>query len=213
MRLFVAVVPPAEVVEELAAAVAPLRSAAPRLRWSEPDRWHVTLAFLGQVPDAVRPGLADRLDRVTRRHGPVDLTLAGGGRFGDRVLWVGVSGDLAPLAAGVRRAVERAGVTTMDNKPLRAHLTLARVPNGRRVDLRPLVDSLRQAVPARSWVMSGISLMSSVGGPSPVYRTEMQWVLRGERPRRRGRDDHTGDADAGEAGAGGGGAGGDVAAP
>lgn len=181
-RLFVAVAPPPAVVAELERAVRPLRSVEPRLRWSSPERWHVTLAFLGPVADEVRPALSERLARVARRHPPAELALAGGGRFGTRVLWIGISGDLGRLATGVRRAATRAGLTAGDDRPLRAHLTLARVPEGHHADLRPLAETLRRSVPPRSWMMSEISLMSSHGGPSPVYRTGQAWVLRGRAP-------------------------------
>ena len=49
MRLFVAVVPPDAALAELEDAVAPLREAAPELRWTGAASWHLTLAFLGEV--------------------------------------------------------------------------------------------------------------------------------------------------------------------
>jgi len=52
MRLFVAVLPPQGALAELEAAVAPLRPAWPDLRWAGQDRWHLTLAFLGEQPEA-----------------------------------------------------------------------------------------------------------------------------------------------------------------
>lgn len=55
MRLFVALTPPAEVVEELRVSTAALRAAlpepAPVLRWTRPEQWHLTLVFLGEVGD------------------------------------------------------------------------------------------------------------------------------------------------------------------
>jgi LigT like Phosphoesterase len=48
MRLFVAIAPPAAVLDELDALVEPLRSSRQDLRWTNREAWHVTLAFLGQ---------------------------------------------------------------------------------------------------------------------------------------------------------------------
>ena len=40
MRLFVAVTPPPEALDELRAATAEMRSARPELRWTRPDPGH-----------------------------------------------------------------------------------------------------------------------------------------------------------------------------
>jgi 2'-5' RNA ligase len=90
VRAFVALVPPDDVLGELADAVAPVRAAHPDLRWTPAAQWHLTLAFLGEVDEGVLPELVERLARAARRHPPVSLALAGGGRFGDRVLWTRV---------------------------------------------------------------------------------------------------------------------------
>ena len=92
MRAFVALTPPPAALDELAAAVAPLRAAHPDLRWAPPAQWHLTLAFLGEIDEAVLPELTARLARAARRFTPLSLALAGGGRFGDRVLWTRVHG-------------------------------------------------------------------------------------------------------------------------
>ena len=60
-RLFVAVWPPAELLEKLAGLVRP---DVPFLRWTTRDQWHVTLRFLGSVAeDEVEP-LVRSLDRL-----------------------------------------------------------------------------------------------------------------------------------------------------
>ncbi|WP_083418175.1 RNA 2',3'-cyclic phosphodiesterase [Pseudofrankia sp. BMG5.36] len=198
-RLFVAVTPPAEVIEALVTAVGRARPAAPALRWVDVERIHLTLAFLGTVDDVLREDLSDRLGRVARRHPPVAVQLAGAGRFGHRVLWVGVTGELAPLAAGVRRAAAKAGVAGLDDRPLRAHLTLARARDDRRsgwedgpgragsgrgtsgVDLRPVLAALGE-LPALAWTVDRFDLMRSVLGRHPYYTVESTWPLDGARP-------------------------------
>ena len=90
MRAFVALIPPARALAELDDAVAPLRAAHPDLRWTPREQWHLTLAFLGEVDEAVLPNLTERLARAAHRHRRMELAFAGGGRFGDRVLWTRV---------------------------------------------------------------------------------------------------------------------------
>ena len=81
MRLFVAVQPPQNALKELDAAVAPLRSAWPDLRWAGQDRWHLTLAFLGEVADTRLDGLRERLARAASRHNEMRVRIGRGGAF------------------------------------------------------------------------------------------------------------------------------------
>ena len=69
MRLFVALVPPDEVVEDLAEFLAPRQEApeAAGMRWTAPDQWHVTLAFMGDVADRHLDDLVERLGRASAR--------------------------------------------------------------------------------------------------------------------------------------------------
>ncbi|MDT0343239.1 RNA 2',3'-cyclic phosphodiesterase [Streptomyces litchfieldiae] len=124
MRLFAAVLPPPEAVAELETAVRESRALpeADRLRWAEPDGWHITLAFYGETDPGQLPGLYARLAEAALTHEPFPLRLTGCGTFGDRVLWAGVGGataDLVSLATAVGP-----GVGTHDE--YRPHLTLAR---------------------------------------------------------------------------------------
>jgi RNA 2',3'-cyclic 3'-phosphodiesterase len=169
-NLFVALVPPPAALTPLVEAVAGLRDQAPDLGWVAPNRWHVTLCFLGPVE--VNDELPDRLARVAARHAPATVRVSGGGRFGKRVLWARLEADLRPLAAGVNRAAERAGYAVED-RPFRAHLTLAR---GRRnTDLRPLAAELTH-VTGPSWAAGEIVLMR---GGQPDYERLETWRLSG----------------------------------
>jgi 2'-5' RNA ligase len=182
MRLFVAVSPPPDVLAELRSATAVVRRAHPGLRWTRPAQWHLTLVFLGGVDDDARADLSTRLDRITARHPPMRLALHGAGRFGDRVLWTRVRGDLVPLrelAASVRAAAGRAGIP-VEERPYRPHLTLARGRDG--TDLRPAVDALA-AFAGRTWTASELHLVCSHLGAGPDrtsrYETLSSWPLTG----------------------------------
>jgi RNA 2',3'-cyclic 3'-phosphodiesterase len=194
-RLFVAVTPPAAVVEALAAAVARARPAAPGLRWVDLGGAHLTLVFLGEVADELRAGLDERLARVARGHASAPVRLEAPGQFDDRVLWAGVGGDLAALAVDLRHAATQAGVAGIDPRPLRAHLTLAYARAARRAgegrepaggmlaepdsataDLG-LARAALEELPALTWTVDGVALMSSARGRRPVYAVETSWRL------------------------------------
>src|ERR671920_691557 len=78
--MFAAVVPPDDVVEDLEEFLAPRREAAP-FRWTQPDQWHLTLAFMADVPERSLDDLLERLIRAGRRRTPFTLSIGGGGAF------------------------------------------------------------------------------------------------------------------------------------
>jgi 2'-5' RNA ligase len=186
MRSFVALVPPAEVLAELGTALETL-PAEPRLRWTRPEQRHLTLAFLGEVDDRTGDRLVERLTRVARRHPPLNLSLAGGGRFGDGVLWTGVDGDrlaLRRLVDSVRAAARRSGLPTEHRRPHRPHLTLARAA-APVSDLRPLVVALNDFV-GSTWTARELHLVRSHLGEGPGgsarHVTVATWALTGRGP-------------------------------
>jgi 2'-5' RNA ligase len=180
MRLFVAIVLPPAVAAELAAQAAPLRSAWPGLRWASPDAWHLTLAFLGEVPEEVLPGLAERLKRAAGRHPAQDLAVRGGGAFPGaaraRVVWAGIEADraaLRKLAASVAAGARRAGAPPPDEgRRYRPHVTLARLRDP--ADVRPLAAELA-GLSGTGWTAADIHLIRShPPGAAPGSRPRYQ---------------------------------------
>ncbi|HET6698186.1 MAG TPA: RNA 2',3'-cyclic phosphodiesterase [Nocardioidaceae bacterium] len=135
--MFVALIPPADVVEDLAAFVAPRQEAdtvAGALRWTSEEQWHVTLAFLPGVADRHLDDLCARLERAAARRTGLELAVRGGGAFPNparaRVLYAGVEArdpdELSRLATGVRAAATKSGAGA-DGGRFHPHLTLARL--------------------------------------------------------------------------------------
>ncbi|MFD4632678.1 RNA 2',3'-cyclic phosphodiesterase [Streptomyces sp. NPDC058284] len=188
MRLFAAVLPPDTATSELAAAAHALKqlSGADELRWTARESWHFTLAFMAEADDAVVPDLAARLARAAHRTPPFSLALRGGGHFGDRALWAGVTGDVAALRLLARRAdaaARKAGITMEEqHRPYRPHLTLAR---GRgEPDLAPYADALGSFA-GTAWPVRELTLVrselprSGVPGERPRYEAVGRWSLGG----------------------------------
>ncbi|MFC7326471.1 RNA 2',3'-cyclic phosphodiesterase [Marinactinospora rubrisoli] len=183
MRLFVALTPSAAALDRLHRAVAPVRARAGgrALRWMPREEWHITLLFLGQVPDPEVPGLRDLLGREVAGRRAMRLALRGAGTFPadaarGRVLWAGLDGDLEPLADladALRSAAEAHGVP-IEARPFVPHLTLARSRGPH--DLTGPRDELA-AMTGSPWRAGEVELVCSRAGDGPRYRTLATWRL------------------------------------
>jgi RNA 2',3'-cyclic 3'-phosphodiesterase len=187
VRLFVAAYPSPEALVHFGSLVSTLAVGQPRgpgqsLRLVPPDRMHLTLVFLGDVPEdrlpAVKAAVATAVARWVggheRRARQPHIRIGGGGRFGRgrfTTLWAGLRGDLAALGdlvADVRREL-RAAKLPFDVKPFRPHVTLAR-PGDRLsdADLAADLHALCQ-YQGPEWPLGSIDLVESHQGPNITY--------------------------------------------
>jgi RNA 2',3'-cyclic 3'-phosphodiesterase len=156
MRLFIAV----HLAPETRAAVEAIQARFRRLdpgdavRWVDPKGIHLTLKFLGEVPDAEVAPLEAALDAAIAGRTAPELGASGTGGFPNsrrpRVLWVGLreEGDrLKPLQAAVEAAVRPLGWEP-EARPFQPHLTLGRVREDERGRSRQLDPSLLEALAA-----------------------------------------------------------------
>jgi 2'-5' RNA ligase len=127
-RLFVAIELPPDVKERLVA----LQTHIPTARWVNPEQMHLTLRFLGDVPENRVESVKSALETV--QSPGFDLALRGVGRFppqnkkAPRVLWVGIPSQ--PLVMDLQEKIEnelRLAGFPPDNKAFHPHITLARL--------------------------------------------------------------------------------------
>lgn len=166
MRLFVAAALPACLREALAETSAALRSCV-RGRYVPSDSFHITLAFLGEVPGAE---LADAIAAVDeacagRPAIPVSLgELDAFGRSRTATLWQGVGDgavELAELAQAVRGALKRHGLAC-DPHAFVPHVTLMRAAD---LTAGTLPPPLRSDGTIREVCL----FRSDLSGPRPRY--------------------------------------------
>lgn len=185
VRVFIALAPPDPAKEELAQELRPLYGTHPHVRWNRVEDWHITLAFLGELPARTVPLLRPPLADLAAAHRSPLLSLHGGGTFDERVAWSGIAGDLDALhllAADVRSVVKGCGVA-LEDRPLRPHLTLARVRRGDHTSASEIAARL-DGFRGHAWHAERLHLVGSNAGRGQEqirYRDIAAWPLGGTR--------------------------------
>ncbi|MCH8219441.1 MAG: RNA 2',3'-cyclic phosphodiesterase [Planctomycetes bacterium] len=104
--------------------------------WVRPEAIHLTLKFLGDIPDLRSVDLCRVTEEVTRRHAPFSVEVGHVGHFGGRcakVLWVGAGQTSEPLSAlqsDLAECLDAAG-WPQEVRRYSAHLTLCRIRSGK----------------------------------------------------------------------------------
>lgn len=142
MRLFVGLAVDEAVKEALERLTLRLRAKDDGLRWSTPDQWHVTLVFLGEVDDEARTRLARELGQVCAPMLRLRMERLGVfERAGILHVEVEVSPELLRLYDAIAAVVRKVGLE-VEERPYRAHITLARAKNR---DGRKTIGRLRRS--------------------------------------------------------------------
>ncbi|HML08160.1 MAG TPA: RNA 2',3'-cyclic phosphodiesterase [Xanthobacteraceae bacterium] len=124
-RLFTAVEIPPGVVQSLAM----MRGGLPGARWIDPENYHLTLRFIGDIDDGLARDIAGLLGRV--RRAPFELRLDGLSSFGGRkpralVAAAAAVTPLMDLQAEHERLLQRLGLEP-EGRKYTPHVTLARL--------------------------------------------------------------------------------------
>lgn len=175
-RLFTALEVPTDVRMSLTGLRGGLRGA----RWIEPENYHITLRFIGDVDDRTADDVADALDRVHAKN--VRIHLQGLGSFGSKKphsVWARVSPDrnLMELQAEHERVLQKVGLEP-ERRRYTPHVTVARLKGASPVEVASWL-AVRGDFSARPYAAPRFVLMSSKasvgGGP---YIVEESYALR-----------------------------------
>ena len=170
MRLFVGVELCAEVRQRAGAATEQLRARLQTecpgfsVRWIEPENFHITLWFLGEVHDERVAAVTRALDRPFDEE-PFDSSFARLGAFpprgAPRVLWIGVAEGQRALQSLHQQLTDR--LTPLgfrgEERAYSAHLTIGRVK-----------DVPRRCVPA---IRAAIEEQDAAIGSCPIERVTL----------------------------------------
>lgn len=124
-RLFTAL----EVPRDAALSLSLLRGGLPAARWIDPENYHITLRFIGDVDTRTADEIVAGLDRIARE--PFTITLRGLDAFGSKkphsvYASVAPSAPLDALQADIDRLGRRLGLAA-DARRFVPHVTLARL--------------------------------------------------------------------------------------
>ena len=133
MRLFIALDLDEAIRNRIALFLDGVRGFAPDVRWVQSESLHVTLKFIGEMPNERVEEIKQSLSKV--ESGPLEITFRAFGFFptpkSARVFWVGIESgpQLASLAKAVDDATASLGIPRED-RAFSPHLTLARGGGG-----------------------------------------------------------------------------------
>ena len=183
IRLFVAL----ELPEELRDRAAMVQRGVTGARWVPPENLHITLRFIGEVPEDRYDDIVYALEGVKSE--PFTLTIAGAGHFESRgrvrALWLGIERDpsLMALNKRIESALVRAGLPPEERK-YTPHLTIARLNEASPAQVSGWLqaNNMFRAIP---WPRESFVLFSSFQSRNgAIYRPENEFALRrGQDPR------------------------------
>jgi 2'-5' RNA ligase len=186
VRAFLAVPAEAAWVESARVFTARIKSRLPRASWTRPESFHITLRFLGEITEEAAARFADAVGPAARMLAEGEMRGAGPVAFPSRARVLGVAfdpQDAGALLGAVARAAE-AGARSIgclpEERPLRPHVTLARVRTPwPAAALDEFFDAVREwAMPA--WRVRSVVLYASRLDPAgAVHAPLRQWAATG----------------------------------
>lgn len=130
IRTFIAAeIPWCQLLDEL---LDKLKKSGARLSVPKAEGMHVTLKFLGDIPENSVQKISDSLAKVASLHSSFEAKLIGTGCFpgsrNPRVLWVGMDdgGKLGEIAKAVDNEMNKLGFE-LERRPFTPHITVGRV--------------------------------------------------------------------------------------
>ncbi len=179
-RTFIAVPMPDAIGDRLTKLQNRLKPKLPSIRWNEVRPFHITLAFLGDVPYVDLSPICEAVARAARTVRRFEIEVAGLGVFPSpakpRVLWAGLTGPglerLAELHKAVADAVAEAGHRP-DDARFSPHVTLGRIkPGGGKTpsaDWAAILESHREWSAGAFTVGEAVAYSSTLTPEGPAY--------------------------------------------
>lgn len=132
IRSFIAIELTAEIKEKLREAQSLFYNISGKFNWIRPEQMHITLRFLGSVPEGNIEKIAEAMEKATKGISPFIITCMGLGCFPNpdypRILWVGLEypATLRQLQKRLEKELVDIGFEE-EQRDFVPHLTIARI--------------------------------------------------------------------------------------
>jgi len=178
MRLFIAIdldeAAREAIADEQRRLKAAIGSTRATIKWVRAEQMHLTLVFLGEIPEARSSAIVDAVGQPVAQP-PFDLTFGGIGAFPPRgapnVLWIGAAkgeGQAVVLQRQLADRIAALGIV-LDRRPFHPHLTLARLKDSRPSDRPAVLAADRENVAAVAHVDHATLYQSKLSSQGPTY--------------------------------------------
>ncbi len=122
-----------EIPQEIGQSLSSLRGGLPGARWIDPENYHVTLRFIGDIDDALAHDIASLLDGISRKSFELQfdgLSSFGGNKPRAIIASIAPTRALMELQAEHENIMKRMRVPS-DSRKFIPHVTLARLRDSR----------------------------------------------------------------------------------
>ena len=133
IRSFIAIEVPLPLQARMGELQHELKKLEPDIKWVRPGGIHLTLKFLGTVPEEILEKVSLAVSPVILQTEPIDLRIYGLGCFpssrNPRVLWLGIDRgceQISSLQETIEKKTEALSLPP-ERRPFRPHLTIGRV--------------------------------------------------------------------------------------
>ncbi|MGX2960938.1 RNA 2',3'-cyclic phosphodiesterase [Peribacillus sp. JNUCC 23] len=175
-HFFYALTLPDETKEFLKQTSERIKTEFPFKKWLHHEDYHITLAFLGDATEEMRQKSLEFVNIALEDVSRFDLQLNGIGTFGNvetpRILFAGVnpSEQLFNLQKKVYTMCEEVGFT-LDKKPFKPHITLARKFSGNAFQLNGMQELADISNRPHRFQGATVTLYQTHLGQAPSYQS------------------------------------------
>lgn len=150
IRAFIAIEISERSKKEISSIIAKLRSTRAHVKWTDPGLIHITLKFLGTIPEGRVDSISEKISYVSKKQDPFRIDLAGINVFPmwrmPKVIWLGIndpSGGLKRLARSVDNNMEKEGFLR-EKRAFSPHITLGRFKSLKKITaLREMAQDMK----------------------------------------------------------------------
>ncbi len=154
-------------------------------KWVEPQNYHMTFYFIGEVPEEKIMDIAKAVQEVSQRHKAIKVKYRSLGVFPNldraRVLWIGIEeggNKLKALAKDIYHTNRKLSIKS-DSKPFYPHVTICRIKEYDRKKLKTFLKKYENTNFGEDTVDRISIIRSSLTSVGPIYSVLEEFYLNG----------------------------------